>query len=142
MKLLTASLLAVSLLSPMTASNEPMPNSHNTTRVSGALAAAPDLESTAITCSWFGMCGRVTYKSGPKSTITVAEDWNASLERPTGTREYVARGKTSTLKDVDGIYIPSGCKGKWFKPRLDTVTYNPGWNKITDLQKVELTLVC
>lgn len=100
-------------------------------RLAAAIFAAAGLTSIPApahaACSWLS-CTQVYNQRTSQASILVAAQWQNGTTN-TSTKQTVAPGATSTLRDVNAFWIPTGCHGtsksgtfyggRWYKPALD-----------------------
>lgn len=78
-------------------------------------------------CSWLS-CTQVYNATTSRGNILVATQWQTGTTN-TSPKQTVKPGATSTLKDVNAFWLPTGCTGtsksgtfyggRWYKPALD-----------------------
>lgn len=102
--------------------------------------ASGDARAAMGECSLGGwLCGHI-YNDDNNQTLRITNDWGHRSE--SGTWRTLTVGQSSRdvgVKDADGFWIPSGCRG--------TVAFvqdvGSGWHKVRDGQHIHLTdIVC
>ena len=92
--------------------------------VAGLVASAP---SAAAACTWLS-CTQVYSAVSSQGNILVAAQWQSSTYN-SSSKQTVRPGKTSTLRDVNAFWLPTGCTGtstygtfyggRWYQPARD-----------------------
>ena len=96
-----------------------------------ALLAAAGLVVTAApaaaACTWLS-CTQVYNATSSQGNILVAAQWQSSTYN-SSSKQTVRPGKTSTLRDVNAFWLPTGCTGtstygtfyggRWYQPARD-----------------------
>lgn len=96
-----------------------------------AAPAAPS--SFAMACTWFG-CANITNLSWSDASVLIAPRYYSSTYNPTARRLYPGQNSRKYMKDVNALWIPTGCKafnsrsggwfygGRWY--RIGTLSYS------------------
>lgn len=89
------------------------------------IAAVP--VSAQARCSWLA-CTQVYNARSSQASVLVAAQWQTTTYN-SSTKQTLRPNVTSTLRDVNAIWIPTGCTGtaidarftggRWYKPVLD-----------------------
>lgn len=90
-----------------------------------ALVAVP--APAYAVCTWLS-CTQVYNQPTSQGNILVAAQWQSSTYN-SSSKQTVRPGKTSTLRDVNAFWLPTGCTGtstygtfyggRWYQPARD-----------------------